>query len=120
MKAVCADDEVEIALGAAFEDDVNAGIGLVNSSDAIAKDRFDLAFDLAENHGGQVASSEADVTAMSCAEECVDGKARYTFPVSIFDTHLADCIALGFKLRQQAHAIGDVEACTPESDYVAA
>ena len=80
MESVRSNDEVEFTFGTVLKRDADASRLLVNSRNAIAEDRLDLAFDGTENGGRQVAAGEADKAALRRAGKHLWRKSGYSLP----------------------------------------
>ena len=64
MKSVGSDDQIELSDGSAPERDTDLSIGLIDTLHTLAKYRFNLAFDLAEDGCGKVRPRKTHIAAM--------------------------------------------------------
>jgi hypothetical protein len=118
MKAVGSDDEIEISCASALERDLHAFLRLVDAIYAIAKDRFDFAFDLAEDRCREGASRNAGKSTARDPGKCFGGKTCHASPTASYDFYFSDRISMAADLRQQTHALCNVVTRAPEVDQV--
>ena len=121
MKPVCTHDEIEITRPSALKGYMNVFFGLFDALHANPpKIVSTLPSIVAENCCREVSSRKADIAVPRYPRKRVDGKPRYPFPAAVNNPDFPRQISSTPDLRQQAHAVCDVETCAPEVNEVAA
>ena len=120
VRAVAADDQIEVASGARGKANIDAGAGLLETDDAVAEQGFDFAVEGVVDAGGQIAARNAEELALGHFEEGLGGKRGGSSAAIIDDADFADDVAVRANAGQHAHAVGDLEAGAPEIDDIAA
>ncbi len=120
MQAVGADDEIERAGLRALELDPDVVFFLAESPDLVAEDRFDPITERSVDAPCQIASAYAEELVVQRAAEACHAEPANAGSRTVDDADLAHLVAVLTKCRHQIHALGDVEARTPEIDDVAA
>ncbi len=120
MQPIGSNHQVKLAFRSALKAHANTAIALLNSSNAVTEDGFNLAVDGREDAGRQFTAWQADEVAMRRSIKGAGGKARNDLAMGVEHPDLTDLVSFSVDFGQQPHAVGNVVAAAPEVDNVPA
>jgi hypothetical protein len=120
VQSVGADDQVEVADHAAVERHAYAIALVVERANAVSKHCLDPTAECAEDNRRELAARDAHVPPVGPAHEQLRIERRDALSVGVDLPDLAQVISAAQYLGHDAHAVGHIEAGTPEVDEIAA
>ena len=120
VQSIRSDDKVEVPRSTAGELDAHPISVIVERLDGVVEDRLHLTAECVVDDSCQVRARDADIAASGSVERGARIEVRDPPPVAGYFAEFADPVSLVHQLRDDAHAVRDIEARTPEVHNVAA
>lgn len=118
MQPVSSDHGIELACGTRIETHLNATGTVLYASNAVIENRLDAPFDFPIDQCCELTSWDAYVSPVCNPDNRVNREPCNALSVPPHISDFAYRIALSSNIRQESHALSDVEADTPKIDDV--